>query len=328
MDGWVRWDAGWYYDIAERGYTNVPRNEQGQRDTAFFPLYPLLVRTMKAIVRDTFLAGLVVSNAGFLVALTLLFRLVSNHYNAEVARRSIILLSVYPFSFYFSAMYSESLFLLAVVCAFYFGERQQWSWAALGAAAAGATRVVGAVTVVGLIVLYLEQIGFDWRKVRSDILWIPLGLLGLGTYMAFLAIRFGDPLQFVKSQYVPGWAAGVGIESALATVRASLAPQSIAAGHYPAMNLIHLSIFLFALLLSVLAWRQPRRAYAVWAILTILASFSLWRSMGRFAAVVFPLFIVASLMLDQDRWYQIVVYVSTLMLALFTVMYAHFYWVS
>ncbi|MEP7188217.1 MAG: hypothetical protein ABI901_03370, partial [Roseiflexaceae bacterium] len=50
-------------------------------------------------------------------------------------------------------------------------------------------------------------------------------------------------------------------------------------------------------------------AYSVWSLLTILASFSLWRSMGRFTAVVFPLFIITALLVKTDRWFQTIVYV-------------------
>src|SRR3989338_4434316 len=42
LDGWFRWDSGWYARIAQHGYNNAP-NAYCQRDTAFFPLYPLLV---------------------------------------------------------------------------------------------------------------------------------------------------------------------------------------------------------------------------------------------------------------------------------------------
>src|SRR5512135_2494333 len=36
LDGWARWDAGFYHDIAVHGYTNLP-NVLQQRDVAFFP---------------------------------------------------------------------------------------------------------------------------------------------------------------------------------------------------------------------------------------------------------------------------------------------------
>lgn len=328
LDGWARWDAAWYHVIADEGYTNLPRNPEGQRDTAFFPLYPTLIRTLTWVVHDDFLAGLIVSNGAFLLALLVFYHLVREHYGPGVAQRALVLFSVYPFAFYFSAMYTESLFLLAVVAAFYFGERRRWVLAGLCAAAASATRTVGVLVVGGLIVLYLEQIGFQWRKIRPNIAWTLLGLAGIGGYMLFLALEFGDPLQFVKSYNVTGWGAGVGWDRAVDTLRAALAPNALATGRYEAMSVINLLALAGALGLSALAWRKPRIAYSLWALGTVLASSKQWIGAGRYVAVIFPMFVVLALYLRQGRAYQLALYFSTLLLALFTIMYAHFYWVS
>lgn len=99
-------------------------------------------------------------------------------------------------------------------------------------------------------------------------------------------------------------------------------------GNYPTLNLIHLAVCLLALILCGIAWRKLQPSYATWSTLMTLASAINWPSMGRYAAVIFPLFVTASLTLEDERWYWAIVYISTLMLALFTVMYTRFYWVS
>ena len=35
LDGWSRWDAGWYASIAQNGYSNLPKPLSNQRDTTF-----------------------------------------------------------------------------------------------------------------------------------------------------------------------------------------------------------------------------------------------------------------------------------------------------
>src|SRR3954454_23261852 len=60
----ARWDSVWYLAIANDGY---PADDP--RRAAFFPLYPLLVRAVNAIVRDPIVAGALVSLACFAVAL-------------------------------------------------------------------------------------------------------------------------------------------------------------------------------------------------------------------------------------------------------------------
>ncbi|MFN8473268.1 MAG: glycosyltransferase family 39 protein [Anaerolineae bacterium] len=325
LDGWVRADSMWYASIADKGYSATPSG--GQLNTAFLPLYPLVTHVVRLIVPDTFIAGLVVSNVAFLLALIVLYKLILRHYDTDVARRSLVLLAVFPFSLYFSAMYTESLFLLTVLLAFYFGERQRWLLAALAAAAASATRLVGIFTGVALVILYLESAAFQWRKVRPNIAWLALSGAGLLAFMGYLGVRFGDPVAFYTAQSSPGWGFH-DFNDAVQLIRDSLVGSALLKGDYPALDLIHLLLMLAAIVGCALAWRRPRISYAVWGILVIVASFPEYVGMGRYVAVVFPLFILGGLALRDNRWYLAVVYISTLFLALFTIMYSHAMWLS
>ena len=328
LDGWARWDSGWYADIAEEGYTNTDHPKLGsQRDTVFFPFYPLSVRIVKTVCGDVFISGMLISNCALLIASIVLFRIARDNYSMEVAQGSVILLAFNPFSFFFSAVYSEALFLLAILCAFYFGERKRWGWAAISAVVAGATRVVGFLAIIGLMVLYFEEIEYNWRRIRLNILWLLLGIAGPGGYMVFLALKFGDPLQFVRSQYVPGRAEGVNIQSAIDTIQASLSSRAIFAGQFPAINLIHLLSFIFALSVLLMVIRRLRPAYFIWAVLTILASFSMWIGMGRYLLVVFPLYIATPLLLTGKQ-FRLLVALGVLLMNIFAVMFTHWYWVA
>jgi len=114
IDGFVRWDSFRYSTIVERGYTNQP-DENGFRDTSWFPLYPIFTAAVARVVGNEYAAGLIVSNVSYLIGLLLLYRLVQLHFDEPVARTTIILLSIFPFSFFFSAMSAESLFFAAAV---------------------------------------------------------------------------------------------------------------------------------------------------------------------------------------------------------------------
>src|SRR5438876_3814860 len=59
----ARWDSVWYLAIAHDGYTEPAR-------AAFFPLYPLLVAAVAPLTGSAVVAGLGVSVAALLVALT------------------------------------------------------------------------------------------------------------------------------------------------------------------------------------------------------------------------------------------------------------------
>jgi Gpi18-like mannosyltransferase len=202
LDGWSRWDAGWYRQIAENGYSNQPLNDQGQRNVAFFPLYPMSIQALNLLIGNSYISGLLVSNLSFAVALVLLYLMARENHGERVGRWSVVLMATCLFSFYFSAMYTEALFLMLVVAAFYFGEREGWAPAALSAAAASATRTVGVTVAFGICVLYLEKADFQLRKTRWDALWLIFSPLGLIAHVGFLWYRFDAPFLFIKSQYV------------------------------------------------------------------------------------------------------------------------------
>src|SRR5450759_2545636 len=47
LDGWVRYDSGWYHLIATSGYSYTPGK---QSPVAFFPAYPLAMRGLGHLV--------------------------------------------------------------------------------------------------------------------------------------------------------------------------------------------------------------------------------------------------------------------------------------
>jgi Mannosyltransferase (PIG-V) len=326
VDPWTHWDGEWYRRIAVDGYTDLPVDESGQRDTAFFPLYPITVRMLAAVVGDVDLAGLLVSNAALLTTLVILYRLVQLHAEPAIARGAILLLAFFPFSYFLGAMYSESLFLLAIVAAFTFGEQERWWAAGLAGALAGLTRVTGVLIVPGLVLLYLERRRFDLRRCRWDCAWILAALLGPALHAVFLQARFGDAFLFIKSQYVPGWGAGVDLAMALDIARAALTGSLGGESILPRMHALHLLAWLVGLGLSFLAWGRPRIAYGAWATMMVLASFSLWRSAGRYAVTLFPLFMVGATLISRRRLFAGLLLASALALIVLAVLFAHSIW--
>src|SRR3954463_3277643 len=161
----ARWDSVWYLAIANDGY---PADDP--RRAAFFPLYPLLVRAVNAVVREPIVAGTLVSLACFAVALVLLHRLTELELGAPAARATVWALALFPGAVFFSAVYSEALYLALSVGCLYAARTGRFGWAALAGALGAATRSAGVVLVVPLAVMWLGQRD---RRVR-DAAWIAL----------------------------------------------------------------------------------------------------------------------------------------------------------
>jgi len=73
---WLHWDSINFRAVAVNGYT-------ASWLTAFFPLYPLLVRGVMYVTHDFLTAGLLVSNLSGLGLLIVLYRLVQEDFDAE-----------------------------------------------------------------------------------------------------------------------------------------------------------------------------------------------------------------------------------------------------
>jgi hypothetical protein len=80
----------------------------------------------------------------------------------------------------------------------------------------------------------------------------------------------------------------------------------------------------------VLNWRRLALPQLVWAFIYVIISFFAgWQGMGRYILPVFPVFISIALLIHKNvNVRKFVMYLSSLMLALFAIMYTHFYWVS
>lgn len=200
IDAFRFWDAQWYVRIATIGYD--------YKRTAFFPLYPSLSRAVAEVlgIREI-AAAVLVSHVAFVLALWAFHRFTLLDVDEAAARRATWILALFPTAFFFSAAYTESLFLLPAVLALTAMRSRRWIWAGLWGALAALTRNVGVLLAVPLLLEYLwahrtalRGWGSGLRTLlRAGLAVLPVGL-GALAYMAFLWRRFGDPLSFARVQ--------------------------------------------------------------------------------------------------------------------------------
>jgi mannosyltransferase PIG-V len=349
----ARWDAVWYLEIASSGYGAE------QHRAAFFPRYPLLVRGLAEVGGGSpgalLVAAYLVALSAFAAALVLLHRLVTLELGRPLATPTLLLLAFFPASLYFGAPYSESVFLLASVGAFYAARTGRWAWAGAALAAAAATRSAGVLLVVPLAVLYLwgpraDRAGPGRHPVRHDAAWLLLGPLALAAYALFLQLAHGDGLAFLDVQdawyrHFAGPLGGVwdGIVAAFEGARQLLsgAREPVyfgRAGGDPfrvaAMNLMLLGFLALALAACVGAFRRLPRPYGIYLAVALLLPLSFpvgpqpLMSLPRFLAVLFPIFMWLALVCEERRITDRVVGVSALGLGLFTAQFATWHFIA
>ena len=213
----ARWDAGWYLGIARQGYKWNPELAGRQQSVAFFPAYPALMRlggevvTAPAhILKDpSFLGngntrvtwgGVLVSIAAFVFALIQFYHLATLiSRNGRTALAAVILLAAWPFALFFSAPYSESLFLLCSISATLELYRNRRGVSFLWGLLAGLTRPNGWALGASLLVLALRR---GDRPIHTLVASSgpPLGTALFSLYIWHLS---SDPLAWMHAQ--AGW---------------------------------------------------------------------------------------------------------------------------
>lgn len=305
----ARWDSYFYTSIALHGYSWNPALFTYQ-NIVFFPLYPLLMRGVGALIGGhPMIAGLGISIGAFTGALVLLYRLAALEIGPDSAWRAVVLVSVFPYAVFFSAIYTESLFLFLSVGAFYAMRRGHVGWAVLCGLGAGLTRPNGFWLAVPLAALALWPHDRASTPQRSTGFALP-GLLaacapivGMAVFSTYLHIRFDDALAWVHGQAAWGmpllgrWPAPdpIPIQSNL-QVRAT--EWVVYAGDIGA--------FIMAAAAIVPITRRCGMAYGLWIAVNIFPPIGahLFESMGRFVSVLFPVFFWLALRIPRDRFWR------------------------
>jgi Gpi18-like mannosyltransferase len=296
---WDRWDTGHFLFIAENGYTTPMRS-------AFFPLYPMLIRGTMLFIHSPVIAALLVSNFAGLVMLVVFYQLVCEDFDIERAQRAVLYFSLFPTAFFFLAAYNESLFLCLVLLSFYHMRRGHWWLAGLFGFLAALTRSAGLLLSLPFCYEYFRQHQFQFKNVRFSIISVALVPAGTALFAVYCSIRFGDFLSFSHAQsawsrqFEPPW---YGIVNSIYVVIHSPDFLSFLSLRY-LVDLVPDLFILAIIILSVVGpWRFRRDywAYTIYGIVLYIFSnlapivgvytFPL-AAASRYLLEVFPAFIV------------------------------------
>lgn len=297
---WERWDACWYMKIATYGY------EPGERSVAFFPLLPAGVRAIGTITTLPYpVAGMIVSGLAYVAAIAGLLRLVTEGIGLVVARRTALLLSVFPAAFFLFAPFTESLFLAAAVWTLLLAGERRWLLAAACAALAGLARPQGLLLAIPLA---WEAFGaIRERGPRSAGAIAQAGLSAIAVLAPVIAF-FGYGLVAraltgetpYDAQSLWG---GTDFHPPWALVAASVGWIVEREDGIQALNLV--ALLGAAILLAVGARRMPLTySLYAWPPLLLIATRiqpTPLTSTTRYVLVLFPVFVVAAL-LTEHPW--------------------------
>jgi len=313
----LRWDAGWYLGIALDGYYFSP-NLARQQNIAFFPAYPMLTRVGAALLgsrimsaaeatgvnkteyayvqhRSIVLAATLISLAAFLWALVYLYRFGRELLDERTASNAVLMACAYPFSLFFSAFYTESLFFLTMLGAFYHFRRKEWLPAAVWGLVLGLTRPNGCLISIPLAVLALQDVWQSkrYRDAVPGLIVAAMPGIGMLFFSAYLYSLTGRP--FVWLQAHEAWGRTYeGIDTLFAYHMNIIAKEGLYAYSQGLPTDMLNGLATVGTLLAV--WPVMRRvgvAYGLLMLLMVLPPLMRggFLSMGRVTSTLFPLFL-------------------------------------
>lgn len=331
---WSRFDVGWYLSIVEQGYQYRP---QAASNVNFFPLYPITIWMGQHILNPIFgaqadlVAGMAISWLAFAAACVVLYRLVAQRFDHQTAITAIVLLATFPFSFYYGAAYTESLYLLLTVVAFYGVERQAWWLAGVAALFAGAVRPNGFIVGACVVLAY----ALDWVQQRRPLRWNVLALaltpLGTGAYFVYCAVRFGDPFAYVQVSQQERHAGRIQLGTIVWFLKLlRYANHWLATTNFNTIVwTLYGLLFVAALVGLVFVFRSLGPVYAFFTLASLAAPVltnPVPTSLGRYISVIFPLFIVLALAVrHRSALREVLTIGCSIFLALFTFLFVMHY---
>lgn len=160
---WKQWDAYWYTEIAHQGYWTW-------QSTAFFPLYPLMIRLASLVVgQHWLLIAMGIASLAALGAFMGVGLLAANEQGGtQAATRAVRVFAAYPLAFFLTAPYTEGLFVALAAFTLLFARRWMWRWAALTAFLAALTRPTAVVLLLPLVWELGRQHGW-WRTLGATL---------------------------------------------------------------------------------------------------------------------------------------------------------------
>lgn len=311
---YANFDGVHYLGIAKDGYAY-------QYTQAFFPLYPLAIRLFSQITSlNLIISGLIISNLTFLVALVVFYKLLAQKFNSNVALWSLVFLLVFPTSFYFGSVYTEGLFFLLTVSAFYLVGNNKIIPASILAGLASATKLLGIFLAPALLL-----------STKPKSIWpLLIGPLGTLAYMLYLHLAFDNPLYFLTSQQIFGQERETSTIVLLPQVFFRYFKILLTTNGLLFVNAaFELVMTTLALILIFVVRKKIPTSWFIFSLLVVLTPTltGTFASMPRYILIAFPIYIALATLGDWKLKTMIALF-FIIILFISTILFTRGYWVA
>ena len=331
---WNRWDAPHYLEIAQYGYEHFV--DKGRHlFLVFFPLYPWAVRVMHFVCHNWQLAGILTSMVAYAVGAAFFYATLAEEYDAETAEKSLVLLSVSPFAFYFGACMTEGLFFCVLAISFYLIKKHMWLLAGVVGILCALCRMQGVIILgVGMVEFLVTYPPFQYFREKKALPFfkafftkaIFLFLTPLGT-LCYLFINYsieGDAFAFVKYQREHWYLSPTFFTNCLAEITGYLRNPNTQPTLKACMFLPEVIFFFLAFVALYYGVKRHPLKYTAFLFVYVMINYSVtWLISGsRYMVCALPLYVIAGEFIKRHpKAYPWVIAISMFLMSVYATGY-------
>ena len=303
---WNKSDAQHYLDLAEKGYVNCTEvTEWSGREEhlflVFFPLYPWFIRFFHFFVNSYEVAAF------------------------DVSTKALTLLLLYPFSFFFGGIMTESLFFCLISAGFFYIRRHKWLIVGLIGLLASLCRIQGVILLgVGIVEFLISsqlirmiqegQFKGFLKYFFTEAVWLFLIPIGNLVYLGLNYQITGNAFQFTVYQKNHWYHTTTWFTNCVAEIMRYISGQvsdTTLLIWYP-----ELILFVVAAALLLYSLRTQPLKYSAYLLVYTLINYSVTFliSGGRYMLNALPLFFFTAALLNKHKLlYQLLCFASALL---------------
>ncbi len=210
IDGLCRWDCGWFERVMHEGFRELEHSK-------VFPLFGWLATGLSRVAHiNDLLALIIIANVAGFASYVLIFRIFTRLANRRAAAMALTLYVAFPFGYYQTAAYAESLMAMFSALAILLALDRRHLWAGVALGLGIMSRHVTIFAGAAMLVAQIHQRWGDWKtwgawkKLVFDrsVFGLVIPFLFVGAWALYLKREAGDPLAFWNSRTI-GWGPAV-----------------------------------------------------------------------------------------------------------------------
>ncbi len=335
ISAYKTWDGHHYLFLSEQGY------KTGNISNSFTPLFPFLIRLTTTLTGSSFVSGFLISNSMSLIGFYLFYVFVNKLYGKKVAYKSLLFLLAFPVSFYFSLIYTESVFFLLIMLYFLFLFKKNYLAVFLIGILLPLERFIGLFVIIPSLYYYFfidkrliikSQVIDFVKNIQKKIILLFGPLIGFAIHLLFMYWTTGDLFEQFRAATLSVSQPSISYMFHPSRLFTVVFNSSLTLHGFNNSIIDRIFFFLFLFLLPIM-YKRLDKTFFLHSIITGLffIFIGVFMSYTRHLLIVFPIFILLGIIVNEKKYsfLQYPLLFSMIMLqSLFLIMHSLNYWVA